>query len=695
MAAATFLGAFLLFFLEPLIARFLLPWFGGSAGVWTTCLLFFQVCLLAGYAYAHALSRWLSPRVQIAVHLVLVACAVLVLPVTPGPEWKPPPTAAPVPHLLRLLTTCIGLPFLVLSATGPLLQAWFSRLRPGRSPYRLYALSNAGSLLALLSHPFLFEPWLPRTTQATGWGWGFGLYALMNLAVGLAVWRSSAVRVARGERAVEPGAASRDVIPGVNRLLWLALPACAALLLMAVTNKLCEDLASIPFLWVLPLSLYLITFILCFDSPVWYQRRALHAALWIWLPFLAYALLAYESIPWPAQVALYSFGLFVTCMICHGELYRLRPAPEHLTPFYLMIAAGGALGGGFVAVGAPALFDSYAELHVGVLLVVVLLVVIHAREQLGFRWKGRRVPLWPLTLAGALFLTVLLSALGWGDRYRAVERHRDFYGVFRILEMERDNPLLHARVFMSGGTIHGAQYEHPVKAAWPTTYFARGSGVGVVLDHLPSSAPRRIGVVGLGVGTLAAYGRPGDVLRFYELVPYVAEVARTRFTYLAQSRAQIEVALGDARLSLERELPQEFDVLVLDAFSSDAIPVHLLTREAFEIYRRHLKPGGVLAAHVSNRHLDLAPVVKRLARDWGVPAAETRYRPGPDRPEATPSYWMILTENPTLLALPGLRFSHPGEDAGLETGALWTDDHVSLFPQLSYGSSRDGAGWRP
>jgi SAM-dependent methyltransferase len=290
-------------------------------------------------------------------------------------------------------------------------------------------------------------------------------------------------------------------------------------------------------------------------------------------------------------------------------------------------------------------------------------------------------------LVGAGLLVLLLGSIAWEERSRAVERHRDFYGAFRILEQHPDDPASHARVFTSGGTIHGAQFQSPVKAAWPTTYYDRDSGIGIVLDSLPPDRPRRIGVVGLGVGTLAAYARPGDVMRFYELNPYVAEVARTRFSYLARSAAEIEVALGDARLSLEREPPQAFDVLVLDAFTSDAIPVHLLTREAFEVYRRHLKPTGVLAAHLSNRHLDLAPVVRQHAARWGIPMAEARRRPAEIRLEAMPSHWMILTWNVDVLVAPGLRTVRP--DPASDGVTPWTDEHVSLWPLLKGGRRGD------
>ena len=493
-----------------------------------------------------------------------------------------------------------------------------------------------------------------------------------------------------GEASLSPAGSldGASLLARGNRLLWLGLPGCASLLLMAVTNKLCEDLASIPFLWVLPLVLYLITFIVCFDSGAWYRRGLCQAGFWLWLPVMAYGLVKYDSIPWPAHVVVYGFGLLVACMICHGELYRLRPAPVDLTQFYLMIAAGGALGGGFVAVGAPVLFDGFFELYAGLLLLAGLLVVIHAREKLSFRRSGRPVALWPFTLGAGLLLAVLVGVLVWAEHYRVIERHRDFYGVCRILELHKDNPLAHARMFMSGGTVHGVQYLHPISATWPTTYYDRGSGVGQVLDRLP--APRRIGIVGLGIGTLAAYGQPGDVIRFYELSPYVAEVAGTRFSYLTQSAAQIEVALGDARLSLESEAPQDFDVLVLDAFTSDAIPVHLLTREAFDIYRRHLKPGGVLAVHSSNRHLELSPVIRRLAAYWGVPVAEVRHRPGSDHPEAMSSNWTLLTDNAALLALPALRFSESRTDTAPGDDTLWTDDHVSLFPRLKYGRAKVG-----
>ena len=398
-----FWGAFLLFLVQPLIARFILPWFGGGPAVWTTCMLFFQLLLLGGYAYAHFSISRLTPRRQVITHLVLLALAVALLPITPGDAWKPTDGSHAAGHILLLLLGCLGLPYLVLSATGPLLQAWFSKANPGVSPYRLYALSNVGSLLALLIYPFYLEPQLSRQAQADGWSWGLAIYAGLTAWCGLKVWKSSATddETARTAEVEAPASAWR-------KLLWFALPACGVMLLLAITNKLCQDIAVVPFLWVLPLSLYLLSFIISFDSPRWYHRA-------FWLPLLAallgmalWNLYQAESHPDITPLAtLYLGTLFVACMVCHGEVYRLRPGASRLTGFYLSLSAGGAAGGLFVALVAPFVFPDYFELHLALFLTAALVLLVLRQDPTLPLREGRARWAWAVPF-------VALAALGYG-----------------------------------------------------------------------------------------------------------------------------------------------------------------------------------------------------------------------------------------------------------------------------------------
>ena len=680
-AWAVFAAAFLLFQVQPLIGKFILPWFGGGPAVWTTCLLFFQILLLGGYAYAHLLTRWFNQRTQAVIHLALVAAALASLPIIPGTQWKPAGLDDPTWRILALLAATVGLPYLVLSATGPLIQQWFTRASPGASPYRLYALSNVGSLLALVTYPFLVEPLLSRQTQAAGWSCGLGFYAVLTVLCAAKLWRAKAISAPaptgdRSLRVTEPPS------PPAVKLLWLLLPACASVLLLATTNKLCLDVAVIPFLWVLPLGLYLLSFILCFEGPRGYWRKFYGVALAVSLGLVCLAWFQYR-LPLRLQIVIYAWALFNGCMVCHGELYRLKPHPRHLTGFYLTIAAGGAVGGLFVAVVAPGIFHDYWELHCGLGLLALLLAVVHWRERSKLMVGAVRLPVWGVTAAGACLLAAALFSQPTNPRNsRLVASARNFYGGLKVFEVNRGDPAQHALLLQSGITLHGIQMLEPALRQIPVSYFHEGSGIGRVLRRFPRQENRRIGVVGLGVGTLAAYGRRGDVIRFYEINPEVRRLAEERFSYLAGTAARVEIVMGDGRLALEREPSQRYDVLVLDAFSSDAIPVHLLTREAFEVYLRHLKPDGVLAVQITNRHLDLAPVLDRVAEAFQLDATDVVSARG-DQP------WWILPPRWYLLSRNRDRFNHPDFRGGAterkERGrrvALWTDDYASLYPLL-------------
>jgi spermidine synthase len=494
----------------------------------------------------------------------------------------------------------------------------------------------------------------------------------------------------------------------------LALPACSTALLLAITNRLCHDIAVIPFLWVLPLGLYLVSYILCFDSPRWYVRA-------LWLPLLVLALLAAagnligervnlpsgwfwwplrQALEWAANltlfkaIALYLGVLFCCCMVCHGELHRLRPPAGRLTTFYLWAAAGGTLGGLLVAVVAPAVFRGYYELHLTLWLTGVLAAVAVLGWPGGEPSRWRNWLAWPAAAAALAFLAAGLGADILQSTRAARTVQRNFYGVLKVKEYSVDDPQWHKVTLLHGTTTHGLQYMSEEKRWLPTSYYIGSSGVGMVMQYHPRREQRRVGVVGLGTGSMAAWGRPGDYFKFYEINPAVVALARREFTYLSHCPAQVDIALGDARLSLEREPPQAFDVLVLDAFNSDAIPAHLLTREAFGVYLRHLRAGGVLAVHISNKYLNLEPVVRAAARHYQLHAAlvrnseETTAAEDPTRDDFYHSDWFLLAREPDLLATGAI--ADAAAEAPPDAPLLeWTDDRSDLFRVLVL----DDDGW--
>lgn len=675
-AISIFAGAFLLFQVQPLMGKYLLPWFGGAPGVWTTCMLFFQVLLLAGYAYAHLSSRFLKPKGQVVLHLALVLGALATLPITPSDAWKPHPGADPTLRIIALLTVSLGLPYFVLAATAPLLQHWFTRTHPATSPYRLYALSNTASLLALLTYPTVFEVYFTRKTQAAFWGAGLLIYGLAAAFAGFRLWRAPSLP---GDvRETGPVGEVRKPAKG-DQLLWLLFPACACVLLLGITNKICQDVAVVPFLWVLPLALYLLTFIICFDKPRWYNRWWSVPAAVAAIGMMTWELASPSSDPVPIQIALYCAGLFLCCMVCHGETYRLKPAPAYLTSFYLMIAAGGATGGVFVAVLAPQLFRDYFELHAGLLLCGALLLVTLV-SQPNQRMKLPIVTLgWAAGFVALVFAGVSLWQAAHRSDHALAYKVRNFYGVLKVFRFGFAEPERSALQLSHGHILHGMQFADPKRLDEPTLYYTPGSGINRTFGLLPGH-DRRVGLVGLGTGTLAAYARAGDLFRFYEINPEVERVARSHFSFLARSQGKMEVILGDARLSMESEPPQNYDLLVLDAFSSDAIPVHLLTREAFSVYRRHLKTNGLIVVHVTNLTLNLEPIVTSLAHELGYKEFIMDWAGSGEAWWVLPSTWILLSRDPELShdakiaeaarppILPG---SHP---------PLWTDDFAGLFP---------------
>jgi len=695
-ALTVFASAFLLFQVQPLISKYILPWFGGTPAVWTTCMLFFQVTLFAGYAYAHFAAEKLPARGQALIHLALLAIGWAVLPIVPDSAWKPTGPEQPTWRIVSLLTVSVGLPFFILSTTGPLLQHWFSRTHAGKSPYRLYALSNAGSLLALLSYPFVFEPAWSTTMQAQIWSWGFvgfaGLCALCAVGVASGGAASGEAASAAAIPAVDATAVSppRRLSFGLYAL-WFFLAMVPSVLLLAMTNQVCIDVASVPFLWVIPLSLYLLSFILCFDSDRWYTRRIYIPTALVLSGCVVAAMIAGAGVKIWLQVLVHFGALFACAMVCHGELVRLKPDPKHLTAFYLVISAGGAAGGLFAGVMAPLVFPMYLELHFGIVAFAILCVVVLLRDQADpwsadwmrpFRGKSGAGLSLALLATGALAGS--LGIHGYEEVTRAIAISRNFYGVLRVVEKQRDDPQEHVRELLHGRILHGLQYVDAEKSRIPTTYYSHGSGIGRILDHWIYERPLRVGLVGLGAGTLASYAAPGDVFRFYDINPEVVRLAREQFTYLRDCRGEVQIALGDARLSLERESDQQFDVLALDAFSSDAIPIHLLTVEAFEIYLRHLKPHGVVAVHISNRHFDLRPVVAALADQFNLASAVVESDDDDDG--ASVSVWALLARDLEILTVGNILEDAEKPD---DRRILWTDDRSNLFEVLRAISSGD------
>jgi hypothetical protein len=663
-AAVIALSSFLLFLVQPLIARLILPWFGGTAAVWTTCMLFFQTVLLAGYAYAHATNARLAPRTQALVHTILLVAALAMLPIAPDERWKPLGAEEPVSHILVLLVASVGLPYFLLSATSPLLQAWFARARPGEDPYRLFAISNLASVLALVGYPFVVEPYLGNQDQVRIWSILFGVFALLCAAVSwIGVGRSVVPQAAAAEEAKPPTRA--------DYVLWLSLSAAGSVMLLAVTNHITQNIASIPLLWLAPLTLYLVTFILAFEGRSLYRPAYWWSAVLVWTGGMVWLLVDkdHQFDLW-LQLAIYLSGLFVACMFCHGELYRSRPQARFLTAFYLTISAGGALGGLFVAVVAPLVFNGYFELGVGLAAVALLAAV---------RFYGLNMT------ARIASLAVLMGAAGCavydGIKFQkdVMVSSRNFYGVMRVKEYGTPGGEDHLRRLLHGVILHGEQYLSEGRRHTATTYYQLTSGVGAAILSLRERGANRVGVIGLGAGTIAAYGRKGDTYRFYDINPEVVTVARRDFTYLPDSGAMIEIAIGDARLNLEREPAQRFDVLAVDAFSSDSIPVHLITREALGVYLKHMQPDGIVAFHVSNRFLNLVPVVARLAQEQGAHAVLVDEESDEDR---TTSTWVLVSRDKKALERPEIVEAGATDPETRDDWRTWTDDYSNLVQIL-------------
>lgn len=679
-AGATLLGAFLVFQVQPVISKCVLPWFGGTPAVWTTCLLFFQVLLFAGYLYAHCIRRFLPPALQGIVHLVLLCAAAWSLPIAPSDAWKPVGTEDPTWALLWLLTAHVALPYFVLSSTGPLVQAWLSYENQSESVYRLYALSNVGSLVALLSYPFVVEPLLSIEQQSVFWSLAFYAFVVVDgwLAICLLRRRKGNSTINNEESA--EGQSVLTKLGVADWSVWIGLPALASVMLLVVTSHVCQDIAVMPFLWVLPLSLYLLSFIISFDSPNWYRPKLI--ATFTGLAFVVIQLKGWFPGNWqmPMEALSYLVVLLGVCLLCHGETAARKPATQRLTLYYALISFGGAMGGILVALICPLVFQDYRELPIAMSLSigVVAITFLASRSWMTTTcdWKlSKRINGLIVAIIGFTAVVTTLT-----NRTDTIDQRRNFFGVLRVENDAERVQLVH------GNTIHGIQLHGP-KRMTPTSYFGHSSGVGRLIHTMQAESPEmRIGVIGLGCGVLAAYGRDGDTMDMYEINPDVLAIAEEHFTFLSDCPAAIEHHLGDGRLLLERHTDKKFDLLILDAFSSDAIPAHLLTLEAMQLYRERLADKGVLAVHVSNNHLDLVPLTHRLTQAIGMPSRLIQNNRR-DQVYTRPSRWVIATDrDDAFWESEHLSVAQKPDASVVESAPLWTDQHHNLASVLIWPS---------
>jgi spermidine synthase len=665
---AVFLASFLLFLVEPIAAKQLLPAFGGSAAVWITCLVFFQTALLVAYLYAH----WLALRSHWIVHfaLLLLATASAIVWSTRTIDFSSA-SEHPVSSIFAALGLSIGLPFLMLGATSPLLQVWLARLEKRGVPYRLFALSNLASLLALAAYPTVIEPHFALKTQRLAWCSGFAAFAFLSAIL---TWRTRSRTELPALASVEK---ESDITPASlsHKLLWVLLPMGAAMQLSAVTSYLTQNIAAIPLLWILPLAVYLITLILAFQFARFLPRGILVRFLVVMLAGLGYMLSHVDvSVPLSISLAFFLIEVFVSCLFFHTEAYALRPQrASESTLFYLFFAAGGALGSFLIGIASPLIFSFNYDL--ALTFFVTALLALAATWSSG--WAQRL--LWATASVLLMALVVMLHVAYQRNTPLAV---RNFYGSLRVRQSLSAYPGSTMRTLTNGTIQHGTQIFSAELRKTPTTYYAEDSGVGLALRFCCQGRARNIGVIGLGVGTIAAYGQAGDRIRFYEINPAVTPIAQNLFTYLRESGAQVSIVDGDARSSLSREQPQSFDVLVVDAFSGDAIPLHLLTAQAMELYKHNLAPGGILAFHISNQHVDLEPEITQLAKAVGMDVRRVSSFANEQRGEFTAT-WMLLTSNPSFFTQPEVasRVRQPADNSKVY---LWTDDYSSLLPLLRW-----------
>jgi hypothetical protein len=727
-----FLAAALLFWIQLLVAKLLLPVLGGSAAVWNTALVFFQTALLGGYLYAHVTTRWLGPRRQMLLHIALLIVAASMLPIALGAGRTPPTDGNPVPWLLATLAAMVGPPFVILSATAPMLQRWYSRSDAplARDPYFLYAASNAGSLMALLSYPTLVEPRLHLIQQ--NWGWTIGYVGLIALTSACAFSIGSRTSTgptqqfsAKGETVQEESRA----VAWLARLHWVALAAVPSSLLLGVTNYLTTDVAAAPLFWVVPLALYLLSFVLAFQRtwrlPIVVAAKA---QVLLILPLAMLMLLDVRTDP-VISFPLHLAAFFVTALLCHQELARLRPSPGRLTEYYLLISLGGALGGAFNALLAPIAFNSVLEYPLALVaacllrpgmfpkrtewhaifgdfflpvIVLAALVLLPLLRRLDFSTLSQSATLTimavavmvvygfqhrPVRFALAVAAIFFAGALV-GQSDRTLRQVRNFYGVLRVVD--EDAPP--SRTLYHGTTLHGEQSRDPARRLQPLSYYHPTGPLGQLFGKIGGTAlTQRVAAIGLGAGSVACYGRSGESWTFYEINPAVVRISRDDhlFTFLADCPPKPNIVMGDARLSLAREADGSFGLIILDAFSSDAIPVHLITREAVQLYLAKLRQDGLLVFHVSNRHLDLHPVLANIAADLHLVLRSESDDEGfegsgdNDSDEKDASDWIVAARTAADLAPVAADTRWSALDTDPRIG-VWSDDYSNLLRVFKY-----------
>lgn len=678
------LAAFLLFQVQPIIGKYLLPWFGGSSSVWMVLMFFFQCLLLGGYTYSHLLVKF-PKKVQLIVHFSLLLAGLMYMyffaqiwstPITPSASWKPIQNSMPMISLLHILITCIGLPFFILSSTSSLMQYWYGRMYPGKSPYYFYSFSNVASVFALVSYPFLLEPFLSVMKQASVWSFLFSIYAIGFLCSLILFYLSKSCQDETETELEIPD------ISGKLYLVWIGYPLCASVLLLAITNHLTMNIANIPFLWIAPLTIYLLSFIITFSSKDLYNRRLL-SVLYIAISIVLMAVLMFPAVfHLFFQIFICLVHLFIACLLCHGEVYRLRPDPKDLTIFYFCISLGGALGGVIVNLIAPIVFDMYLELYIALFISIIISIKI-----LRGKVKQNVLPLKKSRYILMVEVAIIVICMAYffnafSTRTKSLlDVKRNFYGVIQITQKKIYGSMLN--IMINGHTVHGVQYVADNKKRIPTTYYSQDSGVGQLLSVYRKAyddKPVRVGAIGLGVGTIASYASFGDYYCFYEINPQVVSKAKKYFSYLSDSKANVDVRIGDGRLLMERELvrgdQQKYHIIVVDAFTGGAIPAHLLTTEAFSIYNDYIDPGrGVLAFHISNKYFNLTPLLANFAAQYSYNAKY--FATKGDGIYSKSSVWIVMSKDSFLVDEYFREQSQPG-------GAvrLWTDDYSNLFDIL-------------
>tara|TARA_R110002153_G_scaffold25502_6_gene80783 strand:- start:9385 stop:11466 length:2082 start_codon:yes stop_codon:yes gene_type:complete len=684
---SVFISAFLVFQIQPIISKIILPWFGGGASVWTTCMLFFQFFLLVGYLYAYILTKILRVKYQIAMHLACLLLSLFLLPINIADIQNIVISGSPTWAVLKVLFFSLGFPYLILSANTPLLQHWFTSETNGANPYRLYAISNVGAFLALISYPVVIEPFMPLDWQIKLWSTIYWLFVLMvGWIFYIVAKQNSHDRLSIDEQLIS------SKIHFSRLILWFMLSALGVILLVSTTNALTQNIPPVPFLWIVPLAIYLLTYVVAFSNIAIYVRN-------IWLPFFMLlsfvALLIYfigGQFDIITQLLIYLLILLCGCMICHGELNSLKPKHGNTTLFYLMLSAGGVFGSFLVTFVAKSLFDEFLEFPLAIFGVLVL-----ASASMWWNKQNRlteakssgasvvaKNQLSILTIGTAVVALVWLFAFGkLNNQYQQydIAKARNFYGILSVKDISEGK--VNERRLIDGTTSHGSQSLPLSKSTVPLSYYRPGTGVQLVIEELSNDRPLQVGIIGLGVGALAAYGQLGDHYTFYELNPLVADFANRYFSYLGSTEADVDVRLGDARVTLQNELDlgdnNAFDLLIIDAFSGDLIPTHLMTQEAFLLYQQHIKAQGVMALHISNRHLSLLPVIMNHSKSLNM---QVMLFETPGDGYEHDAQWVILTNNSLVTQSPKLMAMQTPIAKGQYQNVLWTDDYSSLLAIL-------------